>query len=71
MPCRAMGRNLRITGSCGQLGVAEQHLDDPDIGIGLQQMGREAVAESVQRCRLLDARHVFGRGERSVQLSRR
>jgi len=32
-------------------------------------MGREAVAKGVQRCRLLDARHVLGRGERPVQLA--
>src|SRR6202048_2419458 len=34
--------------------VAQQRLDDSDIGAALQQMGREAVAQRVQRHALLD-----------------
>ena len=40
--------------------MAQQHLDDPDVGALLQQVGGEAVAQGVQR----DARLAEGRGRR-------
>src|ERR1700745_4170470 len=36
-----------------ELGMPEQHLDDPDIGLLLQEMGGKAVAQRVRR-------HPFG-----------
>ena len=64
-----LGGHMGITRSGRQLGVDEKHLNDPHVRVRLQQMGREAVAERVQRCRFLYARHVLGRGERPVQLA--
>jgi hypothetical protein len=40
-------RDLRIAGCRRQLIVAEQNLDDPDIGAALQEMRREAVPQRV------------------------
>lgn len=51
--------------------MSQQHLDHPHIGVRFQQMRRKAVAQGVQRGGLLDPRHVLGRGECPMQLSRR
>src|SRR5450755_3844605 len=44
-----------------ELGVAEQHLDHPDIGVLLQKMRRKAVTKGVRGHRLADLGHL-GRG---------
>lgn len=62
-----LGGDMGILGGDCQLGMAEQQ-DHPNIGVGLKQVGGEAVSPGVQRGGLLDARHVLGRGERPVQL---
>jgi hypothetical protein len=43
-----MGRDLRVARRRRQIVVAEQNLDDPDVGSVLQQMRREAVAQRMQ-----------------------
>ena len=48
--------------------MTQQRLNDPDIGVCLQQMRGEAVAQSVQGRGLRDPRHVFGCHEGPVQL---
>jgi hypothetical protein len=40
-----MGRDLRVARRRRQIVVAEQNLDDPDVGSVLQQMRREAMAQ--------------------------
>jgi hypothetical protein len=42
------GRNLGVEGGAVELGVPEQHLDDPDVDAVLQQVGGEAVAQRVR-----------------------
>jgi hypothetical protein len=44
-----MGGDLRIARRRRQIVVAEQNLNNPDVGSILQEMGREAVAQRVQR----------------------
>ena len=38
--------DLRIARGRGQIDVPEQHLDDPDVGSALQEMGGEAVPQN-------------------------
>src|ERR1051325_6697102 len=52
-----------------ELGVAEQHLDDADIGILLQQMRGEAVPQSVRRHPLLDPGSLGGGVDGAVELA--
>ena len=49
--------------------VAQQRLDDSDIGAALQQMGREAVAQRVQRHALLDPGFISRLVEQATQLA--
>ena len=42
-----LGRHLRIDRRGLQLGVAKQHLDHPDVGPALEQMGGKAVPQRV------------------------
>ena len=53
---------------CGglQLLVPEQHLDDPDIDLLLQQMGGEAMAQRVKGNRFVDPGRLSGVMEGSV-----
>ena len=44
-----LGRNLGVACCRAQLGVTEQHLNDPDIRPGFQQVGGKAVSQGVQR----------------------
>src|ERR1700687_5039243 len=44
-----MGRDLRIARRRRQIVVAEQDLNDPDVGSVLQEMGREAMAQRMSR----------------------
>jgi hypothetical protein len=55
----------------GDLGMAKQHLDNPDISVGLQEVGREAVAQRMQRGGPGDARKLLGGQEGTAQLPRR
>jgi len=43
-----------VTGGGVEFGVAEQHLDDADVGILFQEMGGEAVPQGMRRHPLLD-----------------
>lgn len=49
-------RNRRVTGGGVDLAMAEQHLDDADVGTVFQQVGGEGVAQSVNRDSLADSR---------------
>ncbi len=42
-----LGRKLRIDRRRFQLGVPQQHLNDPDVGPAFEQMRREAVAQGM------------------------
>ena len=44
-----VGGNLGIFGGRFELGVSEQNLDDAHVGVALQQMGCEAVPQSMGR----------------------
>ena len=46
------GGDLRVACRGRQPGVAEQHLDDADVGAGLEQMGGEAVPQGMNGDRL-------------------
>src|SRR5208282_4469283 len=48
------GGHARIERRRVELGVSEQHLDDPDIDVLLEKMGRKAVPKRVQRDPLVD-----------------
>src|SRR5262249_40371715 len=48
------GGDARVARRRLQFVVPQQRLDDPDIGAALKEMGREAVAERVQRHALPD-----------------
>jgi hypothetical protein len=54
-----LGGDMSILHGGRQLGMAKQDLNDPDIGIGIQQIGGETVPQYVQRGRLGDARHAL------------
>ena len=54
-----------------QLGVAKEHLDYPNIRIGVHQMCRKVVPERVQRRGFADPDHILGRREGPVELARR
>jgi hypothetical protein len=47
----------------------QQRLDDADIGAALEQMGREAVAQRMQRHALLDPGRVGRLMEQAAQLA--
>jgi hypothetical protein len=55
-----LGGDMGVTRRGAELGVPEQHLDHPDVGVGLQKMDGEAVPQAVQRGWLRDTR-VFPR----------
>jgi hypothetical protein len=50
------GRDLGVAGSCLQMGVTEQDLDDPDVGAALQKMGGKTVPQRMRRHALADPR---------------
>ena len=75
-----LGRYTGVARRGRQLGVLQQYLDHPHIGIGLKQMRGKAVPHRVKgasstrrvQCRrFADPRHMLGGGERPVQLARR
>lgn len=55
--------DMAIAGGGGEVGVAQEMLDDGDLGIVLQEMGREAVAKTMDAARSWE----FGSTERSVK----
>ena len=46
----SFGGDMGITRRRAQLGVAEQHLDHPDVNVCLQQVRGKAVPQRVQSC---------------------
>src|SRR5580704_3434303 len=52
-----------------QLVVTQQCLDNPDISLVIEQVGREAVAQRVQRHALPDPGRIGGRMEQAAQLT--
>ena len=62
-----MGRDLRVARRRRQIVVAEQNLDDPDVGSVLQQMRREAVAQRMQSNALRQPRRLDRRPAGCVQ----
>src|SRR5205085_12134687 len=53
-----------------ELGMAEQHLDDADVDVLLEQVGGEAVPQGVQRDALIDLRHLGGGMAGAIELAR-
>jgi hypothetical protein len=49
--------------------VTQQRLDESDIGAVLEQVGREAVAQRVQRHALPDSGRIRGLMEQAVELA--
>ena len=66
-----LGRNARIERGRIELGVPQQHLDDADVDILLEQMRGEAVAQCVRADTLLDASGFRCLMNRAVDLARR
>src|ERR1700761_6630353 len=62
--------DLRIKRGRLQLLVAEQYLDDTDVDLLLQQMGRKAVAQRVHGDALVDIRCLGGGMDGAVELPR-
>ena len=62
------GSDARVACRGVQFIVAQERLDDPDIGAALQQVGREAVAQRVQRHALPDPGCVRRFVEKAVEL---
>ena len=52
-----------------ELGMAEQHLDDADVGVLFQQVGGKAVPERVRRHSLLDPGGLGGGMDGTVELA--
>jgi hypothetical protein len=42
-------RNMRVDGCCAQAAMAEQDLNDPDVGAGFKEMGRKGMSERAYR----------------------
>src|SRR5271157_4578825 len=66
---RACG-DARVKRRRVELGVAEQHLDDTDVDILLQKMGRKTVPQRVQGDALVDLCQLGGHVADAVQLAR-
>jgi hypothetical protein len=64
------GRDLGVERGCLELGVPEQHLDDPDIDILLQEVRGKAVPKGVGTDPLADACNLGRLLHRPMQLSR-
>src|SRR3979409_2010626 len=63
------GSDARIARRGVQFVVTQERLDDSDISAALQQVGREAVAQRVQRHALLDPGFIGRLVEQSAQLA--
>src|SRR5829696_1552075 len=53
-----------------ELGVTEQHLDDADIDVLLEQVGGKAVPQGVQRDGPVDLRHLSSGVTGAIELAR-
>ena len=60
-----------VKGRGVELGVAEQHLDDADVGILFEQVGGEAVPQRMRRHPLLDPGGLGGGVDGAVELTGR
>src|SRR5262249_59257298 len=60
-----------VTGGGVELGMAEQHLDDPDVSILFQEMRGEAVPQRVRRHPLLDPSRLGGGVDGATELAGR
>src|SRR5438270_8820065 len=60
-----------VKGRGVELGVAEQHLDDADVGVLLQQVRGEAVPQRMRRYPLLDSGSLSGGVDGAVELAGR
>src|SRR5215211_1135033 len=58
-----------VEGGAVELPVPEQDLDDPDVGVALQEMRREAVAERVHRNALVELGGLCGGVTGPVELA--
>src|SRR5712691_3885301 len=65
------GGDTRVARRRVQFVVTQKRLDDSNIGAALEQMGREAVAQRVQRHALLDPGRVRRFMEQAVELAGR
>src|SRR5215813_704715 len=63
------GGNPRIECRVLELGVTEQNLDDPNVGVSLEQMGGEAVPQRVRRHVLLNASGLCGSMAGAIELT--
>src|SRR6266568_6312202 len=74
---RAHDLTDRLGGDAGierrgvELGVTEQHLDDADIDVLLEQVGGKAVPQGVQRDALVDLRQLGCSMAGAIELARR
>src|SRR5215471_9058365 len=66
-----VGGDARIEHGGLELGMTEQHLDHADVGVLLQEVGREAVAQCVRRHPFGDLGHVGGGMDRPIELAHR
>src|SRR5258707_635278 len=65
-----VGGNAGIERRGVELGVTEQHLDDADIDVLLEQVGGKAVPQGMQRDALVDVRHLGGGVTGAIELAR-
>ncbi len=65
-----IGGHVRVERGGLQLLVAQQHLDDADVDLLLQQVGGKAVAQRVHRHALVDLGRVGGGVDGAVELAR-
>src|SRR4029078_10800019 len=59
-----------VEGGAVELSVPEQNLDEPDVGVALQEMRREAVAERVHRDAFVELGGLCGGVTGAVELTR-
>ena len=63
-------RHARVDGGRLEFAMPEQHLDDADVGLLLEQVGREAVPERMHRDPLVELRGRRGGMTGAVELTR-
>jgi hypothetical protein len=66
-----LGDHLGVERRGVELGVSEQDLDHPDVVVLFQKMHGEAVAQRMQRHRLLKLGHLRGGVAGPIKLARR
>src|SRR5438094_7708059 len=65
-----LGGNAGIERRGVEPGVTEQHLDDADIDVLLEQVGGKAVPQGMQRDRFVDLRHLGSGVTGAIELAR-